>query len=166
LGGGSVRLKSRVAFAPAPPIILAPDEARLGAIRIMKKAIIVILSVVFQSCVMHSVDLQVKLVNYSKNKVYVGELYDCDSCIIMKYVKLYCTHGNDTTFFPRLLNAGDSTVMRTHLYSSEKIGVINADSLGEYCNKGYSYNIANKKWVSVLETIVDRKTKTCRFVIK
>lgn len=115
---------------------------------------------------MHTMDLQVKLINHSKNKVYLGELYDCDSCGIMIYVRSYCAHGNDTDLFPRLLNAGDSAVMRTKLHSSEKIGVINADSLEEYCSKGYNYNITNKKWVQVFDKNVDMEKKTCTFVIK
>jgi hypothetical protein len=84
--------------------ILTPGP--VGAISIFKKARIVILCITFQSCVMHKVDLEVKLINLSKDKVYVGELYDCDSCGIMQDVRLYCSHGNDTTFFPRILNGG------------------------------------------------------------
>jgi hypothetical protein len=120
------------------------------------------------SCVFETKeDLNVTIINSSKYNVYVGESYfRCDSCGIMTDVRMYCTDGNDTTFFPRLLNAGESTVMRTKMRSVEKIDVINADSLGAYCKAGLSYNIANKSWVKILANDVDLKKKTCRIVIR
>jgi hypothetical protein len=133
---------------------------------ILKKVLIVILCITFQSCVMDNVDLEVKLVNLSKDKVHVGELYECDSCGIMEYVKLYCSHGNDTTFFPRMLNGRDSTIMRTKLKNIEKVDIINADSLELYGHQGYTHNIADKKWVKVLTEKLDLEKKTCRIVIR
>ena len=121
----------------------------------------------FSACVMDPrADLQVKLVNHSKNRVYVGELDGCDSCQIMIDVRLYCSHGNDTNFFPELLNAADSITMRTKLKGIQKIDVINADSLESYCHQGYTHSIANKKWVKVLTEKVDMENKTCRIVIR
>ena len=145
--------------------ILTPGP--VGATSILKKTLIVILCITFQSCVMDGrADLEVKLINLSKDKVYVGGLVDCDSCEIMQDVRLYCSHGNDTTFFPRMLNGGDSTIMRTKLHSIQKICVINADSLGGYCHQGDTVNIANKKWVKVFTEKVDMEKKACRIVIK
>ena len=133
----------------------------------MKKIIILILSITLQSCLFETANnIQVKIVNTSKNEVYVGELYECDSCGIMQDVRLYCSHGNDTTFFPRLLKGGDSVIMRTKVHSIQKIDVINADSLEEYCRNGCNYNITNKQWVKVLSQNIDIEKKTCRIVIK
>jgi len=112
-------------------------------------------------------DLNVTIINKSKNKVYLGEaFYGCDSCGIMKDVRLFCVHGNDTTYFPRILNAGDSTIMRTKLHDIQKLDVINVDSLIEYCEKGLNYNIMNKPWAKILTNKVDLKTKTCKVLIE
>jgi hypothetical protein len=134
----------------------------------MKKLFILFICVCFSSCLFESQnDLNVTIINSSKVKVYVGEsYYGCDSCGIMKDVRLYCSHGNDTTFFPRLLNMNDSTVMRTKMHGIQKIDVINADSLAEYCKKGMNYNITNKSWVRVITKNVDLKNKTCTIAIQ
>lgn len=133
----------------------------------MRKLYILYLCAFFSSCVFESKnDLNVTIINSSKSKVYVGEAYySCDSCGIMKDIRLYCTHGNDTTFFPRLLNAGDSTIMLTKIHSIQKINVINADSLAEYCRNGLNYNIMNKPWVKILTNRVDLQRKTCTIII-
>ena len=134
----------------------------------MKKIYIVFLSTLLSSCLFESPsDLNVTIINNSKNKVYVGEAsYECDSCGIMRDVRLYCSHGNDTSFFPQLLNAGETTIMRTKLYNIQKMNVINADSLEEYCKKGLEYNIVDKPWVKILTEKVDMGTKTCIIKIK
>ncbi|MFD0749882.1 hypothetical protein ACFQZS_06995 [Mucilaginibacter calamicampi] len=134
----------------------------------MKKIYIIILCTLLSSCLFESPsDLNVTIINNSKNKVYVGQaFYSCDSCGIMKDVRLYCSHGNDTTFFPQLLNAGETTIMRTKMHDIQKMNVINADSLEEYCKKGLDYNIMNKPWVKILTERVDLQKKTCTITIQ
>ncbi|HVW98379.1 MAG TPA: hypothetical protein VHA56_20600 [Mucilaginibacter sp.] len=134
----------------------------------MKKIYILILCVLLTSCLFESQSgLNVTIINNSRYKVYVGEaFYSCDSCGIMKDVRLYCMHGNDTTFFPRLLKAGESTIMRTKIHDVQKINVIEADSLSEYCKKGLDYNIINEPWVKVLTKKVDLQKKTCTITIQ
>jgi hypothetical protein len=134
----------------------------------MKKVCILILCALITSCLFESQnDLKVTIINNSKNEVYVGEaFYSCDSCGIMKDVRLYCMHGNDTTFFPRLLRAGDRTIMLTKMHDVQKINVINVDSLEEYCKQKMDYNVTNKPWVKILTKKVDQKKKVCTIEIR
>jgi hypothetical protein len=137
----------------------------------MKKVLFIILFCSFQSCVFETAGLRVKFVNISKNSVVVGELSypvgdDCDSCSIMNDVRFYCRSQDYAGGYPILLKSKDSIDVQWKLFTYQKIYVINADSLTEYCNKGYSYNITQKKWVQVLKEKVDLENKTCRFVIR
>jgi hypothetical protein len=134
----------------------------------MKKLHSLILCALFSSCLFESQnDLNVTIINKSKTTVYVGEaFYSCDSCGIMKDVRLYCMHGNDSTFFPRLLKAGDSTIIRTKMHDVQKINVIDADSLAEYCKQKVDYNITNKPWVKILTKKIDPQKKTCTILIQ
>lgn len=134
----------------------------------MKKITILSLCALISSCVFESSnDLKVTIINNSNGAVYVGEaFYSCDSCGIMKDVRLYCMHGNDTTFFPRILKAGDRTIMRTKMHGIQKINVIKVDSLTEYCKQGLSYNISDKSWVKILSKKVDLQKIACTIFIQ
>ena len=107
--------------------------------------------------------------NNSKNNLIIGELSsevgDCDSCSIMGDVKYYCQKENKTIEYPIFLKSNDSIDVQWKLFNYQKIYLINADSLNEYCNKNFSYNIAGKKWVKIMKEKVDVKNKVCSFII-
>ena len=126
----------------------------------------VFLCIFFSSCLTRSAELKVKFINHSKSKYYVGELYDCDSCGIKIEIKQYCSNPNDSTYFPRVLMAGDSTVMRTKFLGTEKVFAINADSLDVHCKKGDISHVLKSAWIKVFQDInLDENNRTCRFII-
>ena len=135
----------------------------------MKKLFILILFCSLQSCVFETSGLKIKIVNNSKNNLIIGELSsevgDCDSCSIMGDVKYYCQKENKTIEYPIFLKSNDSIDVQWKLFNYQKIYLINADSLNEYCNKNFSYNIAGKKWVKIMKEKVDVKNKVCSFII-
>ncbi len=135
----------------------------------MKKLFILILFCSLQSCVFETSGLKIKIVNNSKNNLIIGELSsevgDCDSCSIMGDVKYYCQKENKTIEYPIFLKSNDSIDVQWKLFTYQKIYLINADSLNEYCNKNFSYNIVGKKWVKIMKEKVDVKNKVCSFII-
>src|SRR5258708_11362793 len=112
-----------------------------GAINILKKIIIMFLFIHLQSCVIDKADLRISIINLSKSKVYVGELFGCDSCGIQQSFKMHCSCRNcDPPMIP-VLNTKDSIQLAGKFISNRiRIYSINADSLDEYCNKNYKGN--------------------------
>lgn len=143
-------------------------HGQVGAINVLKKTIMIILFIHMQSCVMEPRgDLKLKLVNLSKDKIYVGNLYECDSCEIQRDVRFHCSNRKSDPPMLRILNKKDSVQLEDKLTSnSVKIYAINADSLDEYCNRGRTDNITKKPWVQLLSGNVDKNKKTCRIVIR
>jgi hypothetical protein len=142
-------------------------RGQAGAINILKKITIFFLFIHLQSCVIDKADLRISILNLSKSKVYVGELYGCDSCTIQQDFKMHCSCRNcDPPMLP-VLNSKDSIQLAGKFMSNRiKIYSINADSLDEYCNQSYKGNIVNKPWVKILSGNVDMDNKTCTIVIK
>jgi hypothetical protein len=135
-------------------------------INIFKGLIILMLCVFLQSCVFDpKPPLSVKIINHFKYPVYIDVLNDCDSCEIQQDVRLFCDGLNDTSVIPRVINAGDSIVAFTQTYYIAKLGVINADSLSNYCRHELKYNIFGKPWVKVFLGTVNQKNKTCKFIL-
>jgi len=122
----------------------------------------------FQNCVFHKSELELKIINKSNDRLYTGNLLSsCDSCDIMRDVRFQCTYKNSEQRMISVLNAKDSLQLVDKLLLNKiKIYVIKADSLDHYCNINATNDITKKNWVRILSGNVDKKNKTYSIVIK
>lgn len=128
---------------------------------------IIFFCILSQSCVMQKSDLMVEVINKSGHQIFVGELQDCDSCTINQDVSDFCLSGATKAHFPKVIKINDSQKIPTKSFDTERIYVINLDSLYKYCNDKQLIGISNKKWITKLEkTGIDTGSRKCIFIIE
>jgi hypothetical protein len=136
-------------------------------INILKISVLFLL-ILSQNCVFHKSPLQLKIINKSNDRIYIGPiLSSCDSCDRERDVRSECTYKNSNQRMIRVLNANDSIELVDKLLLDKiRIYAIKADSLDRYCAIGATGNITNKNWVQILVGNVDIKNKTCSIIIE
>lgn len=134
---------------------------------IEKTPVICCLLLCVQSCVMHVPGLKINVVNLTNNRLYIGGLYNCDSCEIKRDIEIYRTAKKDEPQNFILLNAKDSIELKDKLLTNKaKIYAINADSLDKYLNNANGDKVLSKSWIKIESANINMETKSCRIVVR
>lgn len=135
---------------------------------ISKMRYLIFLFVGIQNCSCQSPQLNIKIINLSNNRLYVGNLLSsCDSCDIARDVRFQCTNKDIDPPMLRMLKANDTLKLVDKLLPVKiRVYTLNADSLDKYCKSGNVNGITEKGWVQFFSGDVDIKNKTCTIEIR
>jgi hypothetical protein len=129
---------------------------------------LIFLFVGIQNCACQSPQLNIKIINLSNKRLYIGNLLSsCDSCDIERDVRFQCANKDSEPPMLRMLNANDTLKLVDKLLPVKiRIYTMNADSLDMSCKNGYVDGITKKRWVQIFSGDVDMKNKICTIEIR
>jgi len=129
---------------------------------------LIFLFVGIQNCACQSSQLNIKIINLSNKRLYVGSLLSsCDSCDIARDVRFQCTNKDSDPPMLRMLNVNDTLKLVDKLLPVKiRVYTLNADSLDKFCKSGDATSISEKGWVQFFSGDVDIKNKTCTIEIR
>ena len=135
---------------------------------ISKLSYLIFLFTGIQNCSCQSSQLNIKIINLSNKRLYVGNLLsNCDSCDIKRDVRFQCNYKNSKPPMLRTIIANDTLKLVAKLLPVKiRIYTLNADSLDNFCKNGLVDGITNRSWVQIFSGDVNLKNKICTIAIK